>query len=519
MSDPLSARASDSAPATRPGPNVVLVCVDQMRADALGISGNDHVDTPYLDQLARDGVHLRRAYSSTPSCIPARVAMLTGKSPQEHGRYGYREGIDFPAAYPTTLPSVLQDAGYQTYGVGKLHVFPERARCGFDEVLLHDGFLHTSRRLTGGPSDTTDDYLDWLRGQTGDPRADPQDTGIGCNAMTARPWEREERLHPTRWVADQSLHFLRRRDPTRPFFLYMSFHRPHAPFDPPRWLWEKYLDRLDRTPPRRAMGDWVSGFDAFRRDHELEAEFGARTEQVHRQVRAGYYGSIEFIDLQINRLRETLGDLGLAEDTVIAFVSDHGEMLGDHDMYRKSVAYEGSAHVPFLLYVPPALRERAGISADARRSPDELVELRDLMPTLLDLTGCEIPAGVDGRSLLPSLRGGGEPVREWLHGEHLISSLGRHSMQWIRSDRYTYVWLSGDGHEQLFDHDVDPYEEHDLVPDIDHHPDRAAALAQHRRWLVQVLDGREEGFVADGQLVPGRPVRSEASWVQQYALL
>ena len=496
---------------TRPSrdtrPHLVLICVDQMRADALGIAGNEHIDTPNLDQLARSGNQFTRAYSSTPTCVPARVAMFTGQSPARHGRYGYREGISFPDAHPVTLQSTLGEAGYQTFGVGKMHVFPDRARCGFDEVLLHDGFLHTSRRLSRGPSAAIDDYVDFLRRETGDPRADYQDTGIGCNAMTARPWEREERLHPPRWVADESFRFLERRDPTRPFFLYMSFHRPHAPFDPPGWLWDKYRAR---SGPRRRMGDWVSRFDEHRRDHGVEAEFGAQKESVHEHVRAGYYGSIEFIDLQINRLRERLSDEGLAEETIIAFVSDHGEMLGDHDMYRKSVAYEGSARIPFLLHIPPALREGWGESGDV----DAIAELRDVMPTLLDAAGVQIPESVDGQSLRPALAAR-EPVRDHLHGEHLIGSLGRHSMQWIRSERYKYVWLSGDGHEQLFDLEADPGELHDLAAD----PVHADELARHRRWLVEQLHDREEGYVDGDRLVAGRTPQSEASWVREHATL
>ena len=281
-------------------PNIILVCVDEMRADAMGAAGNEHIDTPNLDDLARGGYRFTRAYSATPTCVPARVAMFTGKSPDLHGRYGYREGISFPDAYPVTLQSTLRDAGYQAFGVGKMHVFPDRARCGFDDVQLHDGFLHTSRRLSGGPSAAIDDYVDFLRRETGDPRADYQETGIGCNPpRPPGPWEREERLHPTRWVADESFRMLERRDPTRPFFLYMSFHRPHAPFDPPQWLWDKYRGR--EFPPR-PLGDWVERFDEHRRDFASEAEFGAQKETTHQQVRAGYYGSIEFIDLQLNRL-------------------------------------------------------------------------------------------------------------------------------------------------------------------------------------------------------------------------
>lgn len=484
-------------------PNIILVCVDEMRADAMGIAGNDHIDTPNLDDLARGGYRFTRAYSATPTCVPARVALFTGQSQERHGRYGYREGISFPEAYPVTLQSTLREAGYQAFGVGKMHVYPDRARCGFDEVLLHDGFLHTSRRLSRGPSAMIDDYVEFLRRETGDPRADYQETGIGCNAMTARPWEREERLHPTRWVADESFRFLERRDPTRPFFLYMSFHRPHAPFDPPQWLWDKYRER---ELGARAMGDWVGDVDEHRRDFASEAEFGAQKESTHQQVRAGYYGSIEFIDLQLNRLRETLSDQDLLEDTAIVFLSDHGDMMGDHDMYRKSVGYEGSARVPLVVHVPPRWREAWGEIGEV----DSIAELRDVLPTVLELAGVEVPRDVDGMSLRP----GGE-VRDHLHGEHVIGSLGRQSMQWIRSERHKYVWFSGDGREQLFDLQADPREERDLAGLAEH----VEELARHRALLVAALDGREEGFVSDGELVAGRPVQTEASWVREFARL
>src|SRR5690625_3025340 len=175
----------------------------------------------------------------------------------------------------------------------------------------------------------------------------------------------------------------------------MSFHRPHAPFDPPGWLWDKYRAR---SGPRRRMGDWVSRFDQHRRDHGVEAEFGAQKESVHEDVRAGYYGSIEFIDQQINRLREKLSDEGLADNTIIAFVSDHGEMLGDHDMYRKSVAYEGSARIPFLLHIPPALREGWGEGGEV----DAIAARRDGRPTPLDAAGGRRPEAGDGRRRQPA---------------------------------------------------------------------------------------------------------------------
>lgn len=493
--------ASPSRPSR---PNFVVVCVDQMRFDAMGIAGNKHIDTPNLDDLAARGYHFTNAYSATPTCVPARVGLFTGQGPEEHGRYGYRDGVPFTQAYPQTFASILSDAGYHTFAVGKMHVFPDRSRCGFHDVLLHDGFLHYSRATTRGASGDTDDYVDFLRRELANPRSDYTETGIGCNQMAARPWEHEERLHPTRWVADESLHFLKRRDPTKPFLLYMSFHRPHAPFDPPQWLWDKYRER---EFPARPVGEWVSRFDEHKVEHGSEAEFADRKESVHHDVKAGYYGNIDFIDQQINRLNETLSDLGLAHNTVIIFVSDHGDMMGDHDLYRKSVAYEGSSHIPLIMAIPPAFAEGWG----ARGQVDSVVEIRDIMPTLLDLAGVEIPESVSGVSLRGATRG--EAPREYLHGEHVIGSLGYHSMQWIRSARYKYIWFSGDGYEQLFDLESDPHELHSLAEDSEY----AQVLEEHRAELIRVLADREEGYVSDGALVAGQRPRSEASWVADLA--
>jgi len=192
------------------------------------------------------------------------------------------------------------------------------------------------------------------------------------------------------------------------------------------------------------------------------------------------------------------------------FVSDHGDMMGDHDMYRKSVGYEGSAAIPFVLHLPPRLRQAWGPSGDV----EAIAELRDLMPTLLEVAGVETPDGVDGCSLRPAVAEGAG-VRAHLHGEHLIGSLGRHSMQWIRSQRHKYIWFSGDGHEQLFDLEADPHELHDLAED----PGHTEQLARHRGLLVEALRGREEGYVDGEHLVPGHTLQSEASWVREHALL
>ncbi|AKU15857.1 arylsulfatase [Luteipulveratus mongoliensis] len=470
-------------------PNVVLICVDEWRGDCLSAAGHPAVQTPYLDDLAAGGTLFSRAYSATPTCVPARVALFTGQSQEVHGRVGYTEGVPFEQAHPVTVQGEFRKAGYQTQAIGKMHVWPERSRTGFDDVRLHDGFLHQARSSHRRQFEFFDDYIPWLRRQPGSsPTADYFDHGVNCNSVVARPWDKPEQLHPTSWIGTEATEFLYRRDPTKPFFLYLSFHRPHPPYDPPAWAFDMYMDLPPYEP---VVGDWEQHYDAHRRDGAHDAFVGHLDPRVVHRARAGYYGLMTQIDHQVNRFRETLYDFGLADNTVVAFTSDHGEMMGDHHMFRKGFGYEGSANVPLII------GGDTGRAAHADRVVDEVVELRDIMPTLLDLAGIPIPPECDGRSLKPFLDG--ETVTDWrpyLHGEHVL--LGQ-SLQWVTDGKIKYCWASAEGTEELFDLVADPEERHNLATSADHQD----LLHTWRGRLIESLDGREEGYVQGGDLVAG----------------
>ncbi|GAB3559572.1 arylsulfatase [Spelaeicoccus albus] len=475
-------------PDTRP--NVILVCVDEWRGDCLSAAGHPHVQTPHLDDLARRGTRFANGYSATPTCVPARVALFTGQSQERHGRVGYTDGVPFDVAHPVTLQGEFRKAGYHTQAIGKMHVFPERSRSGFDDVVLHDGFLHFARRAHGRNFPYFDDYVPWLRRQPGvSPDEDYFDHGVCCNSVVARPWDKSERLHPTSWAGGQVVDWLYRRDPTKPFFLYLSFHRPHPPYDPPQWAFDTYMDLPEREHP---VGNWEHHYDSVRSDDDHTTFVGTLAPGVRHRARAGYYGSMAHVDLQINRLVETLMEFGVYDNTVIAFTSDHGEMMGDHDMYRKGVGFEGSAHVPFIVAGAP---NDDGVGKN--QVVDDVVELRDIAPTLLDLAGLEVPESCDGRSLVPFLRGDQvHDWRDWLHGEHTLFG---QSLQWVTDGHVKYLWASGWGTDELFDLDSDPGELRNLADD----PEHAELRDLWRSRLIGDLTGREEGFVRDGDLVAG----------------
>jgi arylsulfatase len=468
-------------------PNIVLICVDQWRGDCLSIDGHPIVHTPYLDQMALDGSRFSCAYSATPTCIPARAALFTGLSQRSHGRVGYKDGV--PWNYPVTLAGEFTRHGYQTQAIGKMHVYPERSQLGFQNVILHDGYLHFARK--GRNFGLIDDYIPWLQQQVGH-EADYFDHGINCNSIVARPWDKAERLHPTNYIVTQAVEFLRRRDPRKPFFLFLSFHRPHPPYDPPRWAFEQYISREMPEPPR---GDWLDLWAEYADPQRPDGFVGAIRADILQPARAGYYGHMTHIDHQINRFAEIMREFDLEHNSWFCFTSDHGEMMGDHDMFRKGYPYEGSARVPLILKGPPG----SGIRRGSAHS--QVAALRDLMPTLLDCAGLPVPPSVEGRSLLPILRGEEIEWRCHLHGEH--TAFGQ-SLQWLTDGRQKYIWCSGTGREQLFDLAADPQE----LRDLSAIPVYEERLLHWRSTLVNELAGREEAFADGDRLVPGRPVKA-----------
>ncbi|MEZ4621629.1 MAG: arylsulfatase [Caldilineaceae bacterium] len=464
-------------------PNILFICVDQWRADCLGFAGHPTVETPHLDRLAHEGINFTQAYTATPTCVPARAAILTGLAPRHHGFVGYNDHV--PWHYDVTMPGLLAAAGYHTQCVGKMHVQPARNLMGFHNVVLHDGYLHRERSKRDDYA-LVDDYTPWLRERLGSAAADYVDSGIGCNGYAARAWPYDEMLHPSSWVTTQSIDFLRRRDPTKPFFLMMSFHRPHPPLDPP----EYYLNHYRHKPlPPPIMGDWaatqkpVRGLDSPVPTSQAEIELAQRA----------YYAQMTHIDHQLNRMFMALYEFGVLTNTAILFTADHGEMLYDHNLVAKAQPFDGSARLPFILRLPKSADYQA-----TQKEVTAVVELRDLLPTFCDLAGVVVPEQIDGRSILPLCRGENGGWRGYLHGEHTSGAEGG-ANQWLTDGHEKYIWFTQTGRELFFNLDVDPTELHDLSGE------QPARVAHWRERLLGELTGREEGFVQNGALVAGRP--------------
>lgn len=469
--------------------NIVLLMTDQLRGDCMGCAGHPDVRTPYLDTLASKGVRFENAYSACPSCVPARAALHTGLTQESHRRVGYADGIRWE--YPHTMAGELTKAGYYTQCVGKMHVDPLRNYLGFCHVELHDGYLHYYRDPEIPYRENqkqADDYFHWLKQEKGID-CDVTDTGLECNSWVARPWIYEEKYHPTNWVTDRSIDFLRRRDPDMPFFLFASYLRPHPPFDAPQCYFDMYRNK-ELTPP--VVGDWCDEEALRARGRIFDSDTGPLDPELVREMQIGYYACITHLDHQIGRLIQALVENKLYDDTIILFVSDHGELLGDHHLFRKSRAYQGSSRVPFLVSGGGFRPEKPG------SVKTDVVELRDVMPTVLEAAGVQIPDSVEGISLWnTALKESGTPeVRKYLHGEH---TLGEASSHWIITKDEKYIWYSQTGEEQYFRIAEDPDELHNLIGS-EKAKERVEAL---RGLLIQELQDREEGFVREGRLVTG----------------
>ncbi len=378
-----------------------------------------------------------------------------------------------------------------------MHVYPERSLMGFHNVVLHDGYLHASRRRSYDLR-ARDDYLAWLQEKQGSD-ADYFEHGLSCNAYTARPWDKPESLHPTNWLVSQGIDFLRRRDPRRPFFLYLSFHRPHPPLDPPAWAMQQYLD-VDMPPV--PVGDWADLFEPFHNDHDPRQTPKRMQPDDLRRARAGYYGHMTHIDHQVHRFIEALHEYGQQDNTWICFVSDHGELMGDHHLFAKTLPYEGSARVPLILTGP----RDCGITPGY--VDEHPVELRDVMPTLLDCAGLPIPETVEGHSALALARDETSKWRDWLHGEH-VGHFG--SSHYITDGKHKYIWFSETGHEQLFDLVADPNE----LTDLARVKAGEALVSRFRGHLLDALKNREEGFTDGRQLISGQPVTAVLSHINR----
>lgn len=460
---------------TNSRPNVLFIMDDQHRGDCTRADGNRAIHTPNIDRIGAEGVRFSRAYSTSPTCTPARSALLTGLAPWNHGMLHM---VSMAHDYPLMKPQAMRDAGYYTTGIGKMHYHPQRALHGFHRVILDE-----SGRI--GNPEFRSDYRAWFWSQA--PHLDPDATGVGFNDYPAKAYALPENLHPTHWTAETAVNFLNGYNRPEPFFLKVSFARPHSPYDPPQRFMDKYKDA---DIPKASVGKWAEKF-AKRNNDKDDIWCGDLGEKQVRSSRQGYYGSISFIDEQIGRILETLEKRGWLEETLIVFTSDHGDMTGDHNLWRKSYPYEASARIPMAMRWPKGM-----VSTPRGQVIDKTVELRDILPTFLDAANSPVSRKLDGESLLKLARNPNADWRDAIDLEHGVCYSIENNWNGFTDGKTKYIYNAYHGQEQLFDLKKDPGERNDLSSDV-------TAMSTLKRWrdrMVAHLEPRGEKWVKSGRL-------------------
>ena len=421
-------------------PNVFYVFADQWRADALGYAGDPNVRTPCLDALADRSINFTHAVAGCPVCAPARASLLTGQYPDTHGVFLNDVCLTTTA---TTLPRAFASAGYDTAYIGKWHLdghgrssyIPPVRRQGFDffKVLECTHQYNQSHYYAG-------------------------------NDDTKLTWEGYDAIAQTRAAAE----YLRSRDGSKPFFLALSWGPPHNPYHtaPPRFtaLYRpEDLRMRPNVPP----------------EHEAKARVDL----------AGYYAHISALDSCVGDLLNTLRESGLLENTLFIFTSDHGDMVGSQGLWDKQCPWDESIRVPLLVSHPA----RFGTE---RRRVGAPINTPDIMPTLLDLCGLQIPGTVQGKSFAPVVKGAEAPTDE----AALIAcyapfatwnrKLGGREYRGLRTPRYTYA-RALDGPWLLYDNAQDPFQLRNLC----HEPEHAALQTDLDGRLDRMLEEAGDEFL------------------------
>lgn len=382
-------------------PNLLLIQTDQQSAETLSLYGNPALKTPALESLAERGVVFDYAFCNYPACAPSRSSMFTGRYASTIGIHANHMMIN-----PTevTLPQVLKEHGYQTAIIGKNHAFMENTKTYYPGEAADSERASVLRQVFDYVR--LADHGHMVDGYRDDPEAKEAHewshtcwvSPLGHGTNPARPEKCGTHL-----LGDTMVDYLEhRRDPEKPFFAWLSFPDPHTPYQAP----EPYASIIDPADVPLPPKDKLEEKPERQRVAYLMDAMGTADDELIRRIRAIHYGMIRFIDDTLARVFTKLEELGLTGNTVIVFTSDHGDSMGAHGLIQKhNLFYDSFTRVPFIVAAP-------GYQGPGRT--DHLVELVDLMPTLLDLAGIAVPPGVQGRSLAPYLEGKDYTPREYV---------------------------------------------------------------------------------------------------------
>jgi arylsulfatase A-like enzyme len=446
-------RVEAQGPSRPKRPNVLFLLSDDQRFDTIHALGNDLIQTPNLDRLAQRGFVFTNNYvmgSMHPAvCYPSRAMLMSGRTLWHT---------------PVTLegvpiwPETMRKAGYATFGTGKWHNGPASYARGFGQGgAIFFGGMEDHYNVPIADFDPTGRY--------------PKQKRHVVNKFSSELF------------ADTAIEFLRNYRGEEPFFLYLAFTAPHDPRTPPG-EYARLYDPQKLPLPKNFLPEHPFDNGELRIRDEMLAPF-PRTPEAVREHLAAYYGMISHLDAQIGRVLKTLEETGHAKDTIILFSSDNGLAVGQHGLLGKQNLYEHSTRMPLILAGP-------GI---APGKSDALVYLYDLFPTVCQLTGLDAPAGVEGHSLVPIVRGKQSKVRD-----HVLCAY-REVQRMVREPRWKLIKYNVNGQKQaqLFDLQEDPWETRNLVDDpaCQVHRQRLETLLEKARREASDPVGAKEGELGE----------------------
>ena len=450
-------------------PNILILYTDQQRFDALGCNGNCDIQTPRLDEMAREGVNFERYYVQNPVCMPSRVSFLSGQYP---GTLGITHmGVPVPEN-TVTLPRYLHNYGYTSGNIGKLHFLPHANR---DHREIHPSYGFDCLEISDEPGCYADAYRAWVARRAPDqldlvscglpPATQTWQTEMGVRDGIVHPAQREpleaqafrarSDLTHTAFIAEQTLEFVR-QNRERPFLCIAGFYSPHAPWIAP----QEFLDIYD--PATFDLPTFPADFAGRPDDDEL------------RRARHGYYAMISEVDHHCGRILDELDNLGLRDETIVIFTADHGEWLGQHGKYGKGFpAHDVVSRVPCLVRWPGGIVE-------AGRTISDIVEAVDIVPTLLECAGIPVAAALQGQSLLPQLQA------QTPDKARVAALTEERDWKALHTPQFRYI-ARADGREILFDLRQTHGEYCDVAGDAAY----AETLAELRHELLRRLIERE----------------------------
>jgi arylsulfatase len=443
-------------------PNILWILSDQHHARATGALSDGLVDTPALDALAERGTTFTNAFCQGPLCMPSRASLLYQRYVSDHGVVD--NSIDGPPNPSPTAVQRVHDAGYHTVALGKMHFFRYPADVaethdrmlglGFDEAIE----MHGKYGNADGRSAYTDflsqegelpEYRDFLAELNPMSRAAvPAGEGRTPHwSSEAAPLRDDD--HPDAWLGRLAVDWLDHYEGKDPFFAIIGFSGPHDPWDAPDSYLDRYRDREMPLPEDRTLPtNEHPGFQGLVDYLTNYCDATTLTDDSLRALRRRYFAGVTLLDDQVGAILEALARRDDAAETFIIYTSDHGELLGEHGLLTKSQFYDAATRVPLILV--PAVGGGPAVT-------DDLVELTDLIATMIDVTGAEPIDGAPGTSLMPLLRGESMTRREMVRSQSYGFGMWRSATHKIVVDEATLVPV------QLFDLVADPGESTNLV--------------------------------------------------------